>query len=370
MALRLKGPKNDPILLAWYLPVLSKGSSDVTLACFEIINWIPFIKPLRPYDARVLRIFSDQGSEYLNKIFRNEAMHLGIAMVQSLSYQPSSNGIAEKAVQVAKAGARRLIEASGLPPEYWNYALAYLSEFMRHAALDLPFKLPAFGELVAVWHSRSKETIHALSPRGQVGRMLTCDIMGTKECKILVGDPEEPQIVKGLKPHPVPAEICKVQRPEALPDQWTDLSMRAVRRLWTYTQDSTGVPVWMNNTSVVTSYMAPFAVELTEPVPSADIASSTTVCVPSQLATWVRLDDKVKCYVTTTSRSMWERAHRRVVTDRDRNVVIQDEIVAGSDPIAGACEAHRDGPALHSQCRSSYCTTICDQGGEFGVRAA
>eukprot|EP00971_Amphidinium_carterae_P178337 3537939-Amphidinium_carterae.1 len=55
-------------------------------------------------------------------------------------------------------------------------------------------------------HSRSKETIHAMSPRGQVGRMLTCDVMGNKECLILVGDPEEAQIVKGLKPHPVPAE--------------------------------------------------------------------------------------------------------------------------------------------------------------------
>eukprot|EP00971_Amphidinium_carterae_P209880 4163120-Amphidinium_carterae.1 len=240
-------PRSDPILLPWHLPVLSKGGNDVTLPCFEIINRIPFIKPLRPCDARVLRIFSDQGSEYLNKIFRNEAMHLGIAMVQSPTYQPSSNDIAEKAVQVHKAGARRLIEASGLPQEYWNCALAYFSEFMRHAALDLPFKLPAFGELVAVWHSRSKESIHSMSPRGQVGRMLTCYMMGTKECKILVGDPEEQQIVKGLKAHPVPKELCTVQRPEALPDQWTDISMRAVRRLWTFTQDPTGVPVWMNN---------------------------------------------------------------------------------------------------------------------------
>eukprot|EP00971_Amphidinium_carterae_P252422 5011382-Amphidinium_carterae.1 len=125
MALRLKGPKNEPVLLPWYVPVPSKGGHDVTLACFEIINRIPFIKPLRPYDARVLRIFSDQGTEYLNKVFRNEAMHLGIAMVQSPTYQPSSNGIAEKAVQIAKAGARRLIEASGFPPAYWNYALSY-----------------------------------------------------------------------------------------------------------------------------------------------------------------------------------------------------------------------------------------------------
>eukprot|EP00971_Amphidinium_carterae_P160488 3181542-Amphidinium_carterae.1 len=88
--------------------------------------------------------------------------------------------------------------------------------------------------------------------------------------------------------------------------------MRAVRRLWTYTQDPTGVPVWMNNTTSVTAYVAPFAVELIEPVPSADVASSTTVCVPSQLATWMRLDEK-----------------RRVVTDCDKNVVMRDEVVAG-----------------------------------------
>eukprot|EP00971_Amphidinium_carterae_P052637 1036038-Amphidinium_carterae.1 len=69
MALRLKGPKNEPVLLPWYVPVPSKGGHDVTLACFEIINRIPFIKPLRPYDARVLRIFSDQGTEYINKVF-------------------------------------------------------------------------------------------------------------------------------------------------------------------------------------------------------------------------------------------------------------------------------------------------------------
>eukprot|EP00971_Amphidinium_carterae_P281162 5582380-Amphidinium_carterae.1 len=84
--------------------------------------------------------------------------------------------------------------------------------------------------------------------------------MGTKECLILVGDPEEAQIVKGLKPHPVPAECCRVQRPEALPSEWTDVSLRAVRRLWTYTQDPTGVPVWMNNLTGVTAYVAPFAV--------------------------------------------------------------------------------------------------------------
>eukprot|EP00971_Amphidinium_carterae_P328777 6460832-Amphidinium_carterae.1 len=85
----------------------------------------------------------------------------------------------------------------------------------------------------------------------------------------------------------------------------------------------------MNNLTGVTAYVAPFAVELTDPIPSSDISSSA-VCVSSQLASWTRLEDKVEHHVTTLpSGPSWPSVHRRVVTDRDTTAIISDEIVAG-----------------------------------------
>eukprot|EP00971_Amphidinium_carterae_P027083 533992-Amphidinium_carterae.1 len=130
MALRLKGPKNDPILHPWYLLVPSKGGYD----------W--------------------SGDGILEQDYPKEAMHLGIAMVQSPTYQRLDYLLTTGTMLSLTFG-----------------------DFTRHSALDLPFKLPAFGEMMAVWHWRSKEPIHSMSPRGQVGRMLTCDMIGTKECK-------------------------------------------------------------------------------------------------------------------------------------------------------------------------------------------
>ena len=122
--------------------------------------------------AKITRILSDQGSEFVNQEFETHARLRGIHLATSPAYQPQSNGVAERMVGLAKQCARRLLLESRLPDFYWSYAMRFAAEMLRHKALGFSWNLPAFGEEVGMWRSQDKELIKSAKNRGAIGRLI------------------------------------------------------------------------------------------------------------------------------------------------------------------------------------------------------
>ena len=138
-----------------------------------MIDWISTCKQIQAFDgAKITRILSDQGSEFVNHEFETQARLRGIHLATSPACQPQSNGLAERMVGLAKQCTRRLLLASRLPDIYWSYAMRFAAEMLRHKALAFTWNMPAFGEEVGMWRSQDKKLIKAAQNRGAVGWLI------------------------------------------------------------------------------------------------------------------------------------------------------------------------------------------------------
>ena len=161
------------ILIPLFVPVENKSAIVVSREVFALIDWISNCKQIQAFHgAKITRILSDQGSEFVNQEFETHARLRGIHLATSPAYQPQSNGVAERMVGLAKQCTRRLLLASRLPDIYWSYAMRFAAEMLRHKALGFSWNMPPFGEEVGMWRSQDKKLIKSANNRGAIGRLI------------------------------------------------------------------------------------------------------------------------------------------------------------------------------------------------------
>ena len=175
-----------------------------------MIDWISTCKQIQAFNgAKITRILSDQGSEFVNQEFENHACLRGIHLTTSPAYQPQSNGVAERMAGLAKQCTRQLLLASKLPDIYWSYAMRFAAELLRHKVLGFPWNMPAFGEEVGMWRSQDKKLIKSAQNRGAIGWLIEVTPWqnGTTLLIAKGSDVQDPEIITGLQPKTVAVDL-------------------------------------------------------------------------------------------------------------------------------------------------------------------
>ena len=106
------GLHEDKIMLVpFFIPVENKTGLTVSQEVFQLIDHIATCKQLQAFHhgSRVLRILSDQGTEFVNQEFEKHARQRGIHLATSPAHQPQSNSVADRLVGLAKQCARRFL---------------------------------------------------------------------------------------------------------------------------------------------------------------------------------------------------------------------------------------------------------------------
>ena len=134
MVAGLRVQHEDKVMLVpFFIPVENKTGLMVSQEVFQLIDYIATCKQLQAFHgSKVLRILSDQGTEFVNQILRS--------MPDSGEYtwQPhplinrKAMVFAERLVGLAKQCTRRLLLAAGLLDLYWSYAMRFAAEMLRH----------------------------------------------------------------------------------------------------------------------------------------------------------------------------------------------------------------------------------------------
>ncbi|KAK4690598.1 putative transposase, partial [Phenoliferia sp. Uapishka_3] len=73
----------------------------------------------------VKKVHTDQGSEFLNGRWNDHFRREGIVRGISNRYTAEENPYAERGMRTTKESARTSLNASGLPPKYWDFAVEY-----------------------------------------------------------------------------------------------------------------------------------------------------------------------------------------------------------------------------------------------------
>ena len=259
------------ILIPFFVPIENKSAIVVSREVFALVDWIANCKQIQAFQgAKITRILSDQGTEFVNQEFENHARLRGIHLCTSPAYQPQSNGVAERMVGLAKQSARRLLLASRLPDIYWSYAMRFAAEMLRHKALGFPWNLPAFGEEVGIWRSQDKKLIKSANNRGAIGRLIEVTPWqnGTTSLIAKGSDLQDPEIIYGLQPKTVAVECLRLAAPRTIPSGWTKPALDVLARQWTSIQTPEGKDLWIQLTTGKTQYSSPFVSEVAEAKPA------------------------------------------------------------------------------------------------------
>ena len=98
---------------------------------------------------RIKRLHSDRAREftalYFQKFLSN---HRSIYHTLTTGYDPQANGTAERSVGLMKALSARCLATSGLPQEFWGYAVKYAAQSLLCLALQKKQRSPPFGSQV------------------------------------------------------------------------------------------------------------------------------------------------------------------------------------------------------------------------------
>ena len=146
MVVGLRVQHEDKVILApFFTPVENKTGLIVSQEVFQLIDYIATCEQIQAFHvSKVLRVLSDQSTEFVNQDFEKHARQRGIHLPTSPAHQPQSNGVAERLVKVVKQCTRRLPLAAELPDLFWSYAMRFAAEILRHKALGFPWHVPAF----------------------------------------------------------------------------------------------------------------------------------------------------------------------------------------------------------------------------------
>jgi hypothetical protein len=73
---------------------------------------------------RVQTVQTDNGGEFTSSYLRNKLLKRGITLQTTVPYTPQQNGIAERMNRTLVDRARTVLSHAGLPPQYWQNAMA------------------------------------------------------------------------------------------------------------------------------------------------------------------------------------------------------------------------------------------------------
>ena len=255
------------ILIPFFVPVENKSAIVVSREVFALVDWISNCKQIQAFEgAKITRILSDQGSEFVNQEFETHARLRGIHLATSPAYQPQSNGVAERMVGLAKQCTRRLLLASQLPDIYWSYAMRFAAEMLRHKALGFTWNLPAFGEEVGMWRSQDKKLIKSAQQRGAIGRLIEVTPWqnGTTSLIAKGSDLQDPEIIHGLQPKTVAVDCLRLAAPRTVPEGWTKPALDVFAKQWSSIRTPEGKDLWIQLTTGKVQYSSPFVSEFAE----------------------------------------------------------------------------------------------------------
>jgi hypothetical protein len=94
-------------------------------AAAEILKWILWAE--RQTGAKVKQILTDNGGEYVNTFLRNSLSSQGIQHITTAPHNSEQNGMAERSNRTVMDGARTVLDESGLPKRFWNFAVTFVA---------------------------------------------------------------------------------------------------------------------------------------------------------------------------------------------------------------------------------------------------
>eukprot|EP00971_Amphidinium_carterae_P003370 66397-Amphidinium_carterae.1 len=164
----------DDILtvVPFYYPLEIKASERVLTCVKEVILWIRNAQYCSGSTAGrfIQRFMSDNRGEFTSKPFTHGMHKLGVTLTTAPSYQPQSNGMAERCVGLIKTAVRRLLVAANLGDRFWLYVVHFAAQLQQAKALGCPWDQPMFGELVATRRLKTKADHSSTEPRVRRGR--------------------------------------------------------------------------------------------------------------------------------------------------------------------------------------------------------
>eukprot|EP00971_Amphidinium_carterae_P272629 5410957-Amphidinium_carterae.1 len=102
--LRLPDSSRKTMVLPWFEPVSGANGTEVVKVINRIVSDLPALRPLRLLHGLVIHtIFSDKGTQLINKQVEKFCQDILICHLQFPSYQQSSNGPAEVMVKFCKS---------------------------------------------------------------------------------------------------------------------------------------------------------------------------------------------------------------------------------------------------------------------------
>ena len=118
----------------------------------------------------VLRIHSDQAREFLSQAVMEWLMHHNIKQTFTSTNDPSSNGVAERWIDLVKVKATVLLASRYLPTTFWCYAVPWVAYTYNQKTLgQTPKKsIPEFGQLILIRTKRENK----FQDRAELGIMM------------------------------------------------------------------------------------------------------------------------------------------------------------------------------------------------------
>ena len=122
---------------------------------------------LRQKGARIKRLHSDRGGEYLSNAFNEHLAEAGTVQNLTIHDTPEHNGVAERVNRTLLEKVRAMLHASGLPKFLWGEAInhaVYLKNCTGTKALDgkTPYKAFLLGDESAPLLSLPRASVHPL----------------------------------------------------------------------------------------------------------------------------------------------------------------------------------------------------------------
>ena len=158
----------DTVRLLWAFAVPGK-TKECVRSCLNDV-----VAELNAYTGGskppVLRIHSDQAREFLSQAVMEWLMHHNIKQTFTSTGDPSSNGVAERWIDLVKVKATVLLASRYLPTTVWCYAVPWVAYTYNQKTLgQTPKKsIPEFGQLILVRAKRDNK----FQERAELGIMM------------------------------------------------------------------------------------------------------------------------------------------------------------------------------------------------------
>ena len=158
---------------------------------------------------RIKRLHSDRAREFTALYFlKFLSNHRSIYHTLTTGYDPQANGTAERSVGLMKALSARCLATSGLPQEFWSYAVKYAAQSLLCSALQKKQRSPAFGSQVIAQVLNHKKVKYP-EQRSISGRLLYWDQLQDQLSYLLCPpeeDGQEPTVQRAALPVLAPPE--------------------------------------------------------------------------------------------------------------------------------------------------------------------